>query len=330
MTATRSLRTFRTFAPAIALTAFLWQSLPIAGAKQPGQTTFGQPRFDGDRAYEYLKQICEFGSRMSGSEGMQKQQELLLAHFQALGAEADLQHIPPFVHPLTRGPVPAANLVVRWHPDSVERLLLCAHYDTRPWPDQERNPRLRRAEFIGANDGASGVAALMELGHHVKNLPDRYGVDFVFFDAEEFVFEDRGKYFIGSEYFAREYIRNPPSHRYLQGVLLDMVADRRLSVFQEGHSRMWPDTRPLVREIWDTAARLGVDEFVAREGYRVKDDHLALRNIARIPTCNVIDFNYPDRENSYWHTTRDTPNSCSAESLGKVGWVIQEWLATKK
>ena len=322
--------TFKTiFVFSLALAAWFsaenWPSL-AASAEQSVETP---SRFDGERAFKYLIEICDFGSRMSGSPGMVQQQEYLLKHFRELGATVALQEFPPFRHPLTGRPVPGANLVVQWHPESKERILLCAHYDTRPWPERDPNPRLRRKVFVGANDGASGVAVLMELGHHVKHMPKRYGLDFVLFDAEEFVFEERGTYFIGSEYFARDYVRNPPEHKYIAGVLLDMVGDRKLSVFQEHYSRIWPDTRPLVKEIWDTASRIGVKEFVPREGYRVKDDHLALRNIAGIPTCDVIDFHFPNRQNSYWHTTKDVPKNCSAESLGKVGWVVQEWLSGK-
>ena len=93
----------------------------------------------------------------------------------------------------------------------------------------------------------------------------------------------------------------------------------------------WKDTRPLVQQIWATAARLGVREFVPRPKYEVRDDHLPLRNVARIPTCDIIDFEFPTRpHNRFWHTEADLPNRCSGESLAKVGWVVLEWLKTAK
>ena len=108
-----------------------------------------------------------------------------------------------------------------------------------------------------------------------------------------------------------------------------MVGDADLQLYQERHSVSWRDTRPLVKEIWDTAARLGVKEFVARPKYLVRDDHLPLRNIAKIPTCDIIDFSYPVHPaNRFWHTEADTPNKCSPLSLAKVGWVVSEWLKT--
>jgi hypothetical protein len=100
-----------------------------------------------------------------------------------------------------------------------------------------------------------------------------------------------------------------------------MVGDAELRLAQEQNSLSWPDTRPLVEQIWSTARRLGVREFVARPGPEVRDDHLPLHDIARLAVCDIIDFDYP-----YWHTEQDAPEHCSALSLAKVGWVLQEWL----
>jgi hypothetical protein len=101
-----------------------------------------------------------------------------------------------------------------------------------------------------------------------------------------------------------------------------MIADTELAIFQEINSMSWDDTRPLVLDIWKTASDLGVREFVARRKYAVRDDHLSLHDIAKIPTCEIIDLDYP-----HWHTTRDTPERCSPLSLAKVGFVLERWLA---
>ncbi len=282
--------------------------------------------FDGQQAYGYLREICSFGNRMSGSKGMQLQQEFLVKHFKELGYDVEFQRFEA-KHPLTGEVVPMTNIIVRFFPERKERILMCAHYDTRPLPEEETDPRRRQqGVFLGANDGASGVAVLMELANHVKDLPDRYGLDFVFFDAEELVYGRRGTYFLGSEHFAREYAKGNRDYEYIAGVLLDMVGDAKLSIFQERHSVGWKETRPIVQGIWGTAARLGIHEFIPRVGYEVSDDHLPLYRIAGIPTIDVIDFHYPDQFNSYWHTTNDSPGRCSADSLGKVGTVMLEWL----
>ncbi|MCO6042600.1 M28 family peptidase [Aeoliella sp. ICT_H6.2] len=291
------------------------------------------------RAMSYLEQICKLGQRPSGSTGMIRQQSMLQKFFEKHGAKVSRQEF--FVdHPLTGRRTPCANLVIEWNPEAKERVLLCAHYDTRPLPDRDPDPRARReGVFIGANDGASGVAVLMELAHQLEQANLNIGVDMVLFDAEELVFEDyrgqRGDYFEGSTYFARQYRENPPQHRYKWGVLMDMVGDKKLELMQEKFSMTWPDTRPLVLDIWNTAARLGVKEFVPRtkrgrdQGF-IRDDHVPLRNIARIPTCDIIDADYPDAPfgaaGSYWHTEQDLPKHCSGESLAKVGWVVLEWL----
>jgi glutaminyl-peptide cyclotransferase len=274
--------------------------------------------FDGARAYEYLKQLCAVGPRRSGSPGMAAQQALLADHFQKLGGQIEWQRFSTR-HPLDGSEVPLANLVVHWHPDRKERVLLCVHYDTLPFP--LRDPDNPRGRFIGANDGGSGIAVLMELAQQMCKLDVRYGVDFVFFDAEEFIFQEDGRFFLGSEHFAGEYVRNPPPYRYRAGVLLDMVGSADLRLYQEKNSMSWRDTRPLVEEIWATAARLGVREFVPAPKYEIRDDHLALHDIAKIPTCDLIDFDYPP-----WHTQGDTADKCSALSLAKVGWVLTEWL----
>ena len=284
---------------------------------------------DGERAYGYLKEICAIGPRVSGTEGMRRQQEYLRAHFEKLGGRVSLQQFQAR-HPLDGSRVGMANLVVEWHPERKDRILLCAHYDTRPFPDQD--PVDPKGLFIGANDGASGTALLCELAHHMPEYKGKLGVDFVLFDGEELVYDGgRDPYFLGSEHFAREYLAAPPAHRYKCGVLLDMVGDAQLQIYREVNSMRTPQTRQLVADIWGVARSLGVREFVARTVYEVRDDHLALNQIAKIPTIDIIDFEYPmARGPNYWHTTQDVPEKCSALSLAKVGWVVLEWAQRAK
>jgi len=292
--------------------------LPVHARDRSRQRTLDEIPFDGAQAYSYLKSICDLGPRPSGSHGMEAQQKLLAEHFQQLGGTVHLQEFRAR-HPMTGEVVPMANMIVEWHPMRRERILLCAHYDTRPYPDKD--PVNPRGTFVGANDGASGTALLMELGRHMASAGGSVSVDFVLFDGEEFVFDESHPYFLGSEYFARAYVSNPPSYRYRRGVLLDMVGDADLQIYQERNSMGWRDTRGLVREIWDTAQKLGLREFISRKKFAVRDDHLKLHDVAKIPTCDIIDLDYP-----YWHTTGDTPDKCSALSLAKVGWVLEEWL----
>ncbi|MCA9204584.1 MAG: M28 family peptidase [Planctomycetales bacterium] len=296
-----------------------------------GQSTARRIPVDGDRAYGYLKEICQIGPRPSGSPGMLQQQRWLTEHFATLGGRVSMQEFS-VRHPETGDPVAIKNMLVEWHPERRERILLCAHYDTRPFPDRDRtNPR---GVFVGANDGGSGVALLAELAHHMGELNSRYGVDFVLFDGEELVFDegrDKDYYFLGSTHFAQEYARGTSDVRYRAGVLFDMVGDADLQLYYEVFSLR--NARDVTLGIWKTAQRLGVDEFKPRSRHEIRDDHLPLNNIAKIPTCDLIDFDYPRpglRAPSYWHTEQDTVDKCSGESLAKVGWVVLEWLKSLK
>jgi Zn-dependent M28 family amino/carboxypeptidase len=258
---------------------------------------------------------------------MTKQRALLVAHFREAGAQVAGQAFQ--IRDRHSGkPVHMENLVVSWHPDRAERILIGAHFDTRPFPD--RDPVDPRGAFVGANDGASGVALLMELARAMPALATPVGVDFVLFDGEEYVFGQRDPYFLGSTYFARQYAagqqaRPPQPVRYRHGVIVDMVADRDLEIWQEANSLSWPETRPVVEAIWEVARREGVRQFVPRPGREILDDHVPLRNIGRIPTCDIIEHDYPA-----WHTTRDTPDQCSAESLEAVGRVVLAWLREQR
>jgi glutaminyl-peptide cyclotransferase len=300
-----------------------WQR-PAASKLKPGDIPFG-----GERAYQVLKEICAIGPRVAGTEGMRRQQAVLKAHFEKLGGKVTLQEFSAR-HPLDGNQVKMANLIVEWHPERKERILLCAHYDTRPFPDQD--PINPRGAFVGANDGASGAALFCELAYSMRELKTSYGVDFVLFDGEELVFDgQRDPYFLGSEHFAREYVTNPPQYRYRCGVLLDMIADAQLQLYQEINSLRTPEQKQVVNDIWGVARSLGVREFIARAGHEVRDDHLALNDIAHIPSIDIIDFDYPaPRQGNYWHTTQDVPEKCSALSLAKVGWVIKTWLERVK
>jgi glutaminyl-peptide cyclotransferase len=281
---------------------------------------------DAQRAYGYLQELCAIGPRVSGSDGMAKQQALLEEFFKKAGGKVTLQHFQAN-DPLGGGKVPMTNLIVEWHPERKDRILLCAHYDTRPHADRDLDPVKRRSGvFLGANDGASGVAVLMELAHLMPKLEGPLGVDFLLVDGEELIYtEGQDPYFLGSTWFAQQYVAKPPPYKYCWGVVLDMVGDVDLTVYQDRFSATWRETRPLVKSIWGTAARLGIKEFIPRIGYVIQDDHMPLRNTAKIPTCDVIDFDFPQ-----WHTTMDNPQHCAGSSLAKVGWVVYEWIKSEE
>ncbi len=282
-------------------------------------------RYDSDRAFGFLKKLCDLGPRPSGSAAMKLQQQLLTETFEGLGAQVTMQTFD-IRHPENGAPVQLANLIAAWHPERPKRFLLSAHYDTRPYPDQDRrNPK---GVFVGANDGASGTAALVELAHQLDDLPSDVGVDLVLFDGEEFVWQQgRDDYFLGSSFFAEKYKSSPPAIPYRAGVLLDMVADRELKIYYERNSMRY--ARDVATAIWNTADRLGVRAFIPRARHEIQDDHLPLNRIAGIPTVDLIDFDYPRPgigAPTYWHTEQDVPANCSGQSLAAVVWVVHQWL----
>ncbi len=279
---------------------------------------------DGQCAYGYLKKIVEIGPRTAGSAANKRQREMVREHFIKNGGQIKEQ---PFqaVHPITREPLAMANLVGSWKPENLRRVVIGAHYDTRPHPDQEVLPNRQNLPFVGANDGASGVALLMEIAHHLTDLDTHWGVDLVLFDGEELVFGNEprvGEYFLGSEEFARIYTGlvqgKRTQMRYAAGFVLDMVGGRNLRIKQEPNSI---NAAPrLVGQIWGVARSLRINSFRREVGREVMDDHLALIR-AGIPTIDIIDFEYP-----YWHKADDLPENCSPQSLADVGRVLMTWL----
>jgi hypothetical protein len=280
--------------------------------------------FDGPRAMGYLEDVCKIGPRISGSDGMKKQQELLQKHFEALGGKVTYQRFQARQRS-QHDPVEMANMIVSWYPERQRRVILCSHYDTRPIADQERDPRSWRREFLSANDGGSGVALLMELAHHMKDLKTQVGVDFVFFDGEEYIFDrDLDKYFFGSEYFAEDYQKKAKGKPvYLGALLFDMIAGPNPSFPQEPYSRAYAEA--LVDEIWQIAAEQKCSAFKNRGGQHVQDDHLALNSRGRIPAVDIIDFDY-----KHWHKLTDIPANCAKDGMEQVARVVSVWLQRVK
>ncbi len=317
----RSVAALLGLAVLVVLAAFLlpWPRPSMAESQQP---PLKPAPINATRAFGYLQKIVAIGPRPAGSEANARQRQLVAQHFKTLGATVREQ---PFqgVDPLSGKPVSMVNLIGSWFPERNERVVIACHYDTRPFPDEEPNPNLRNQPFLGANDGASGVALLMEMAHHLTPESTPWGVDLVLFDGEELVYGRAGEYFLGSKAFARKYASERRSGRsksfYAAGIVLDMVAGKNLHIPREPYSLRF--ARGLVNDVWGVAHRLEAPAFVDEIGREVLDDHLAL-NDARIPTIDIIDFGY-----AHWHTAEDLPENCSAASLAQVGRVVTAWLS---
>jgi glutaminyl-peptide cyclotransferase len=223
-----------------------------------------------------------------------------------------------FTHTGARGEqIWLTNIIASFDLAANNRVMLCAHWDTRPWADQDKDPKKRDKPILGANDGASGVAVLLQLAKLMKQSRPPIGVDIVLFDGEDLGQKnDLTNFALGSKYFAAHKAAtfNP---RY--SILLDMIGDAELEIPKEPNSlRFAPE---VVQYVWSTAENLGLKEFTEDTSPDIYDDHIPL-NEAGIKTIDLIDFNYPDRTNRYWHTSEDTPDKCSPVSLQVVGTLL--------
>lgn len=275
------------------------------------------PEFDGDRAYDYLKAQVAFGPRVPGSEPWKECRQYLYDFFDSLGLEVDSQAFR-FTDPYTGLDTPLVNIIVRYRGDASDKeaVLLLAHWDSRPRTDYHSDSTLRDSTPIdGANDGASGVAVLMELANLLAEKPPKTNVEMVLADGEDWGKEGDPEYYcLGSHHFAQQGIRD----KYHFGIVIDMVGDRNQRFYREQISDRF--NKPINDMIWGTARDLGITTFGDTVLHRVTDDHMPL-NVGGVPTVDIIDFNYP-----YWHTEKDTPDKCSAESLDNVGRVLAEIL----
>ncbi len=281
--------------------------------------------FDAKRAMGYLDDVCKIGPRMSGTDGMKKQQDLLKKHFEDKGAKVTFQKFTGKQR--DHEAVEMANMIISWQPDKQRRVILCSHYDTRPIADQEADHKKWHDPFISANDGGSGVALLMELANHLKDLKTNVGVDFVLFDGEEYVFQEGDEYFFGSKHFAADYAKNrnkKDATVYAGAILLDMVGGKKAKFPIEQNSAF--EASALVKEVWKIAAEQKCTAFKDDEysKWRVEDDHMPL-NKARIPAIDIIDFDY-----AHWHKLSDLPEQCSGESLEQVSKVVSVWIQRAK
>jgi peptidase M28-like protein len=278
-----------------------------------GFTSCSRPAaaFEGKRAFGWLVRQCEFGPRVPGTAAHDSCFAFLV---QTLRGYADEVEADTFAYdsPILDSDVRLMNVVARFRPDLTQRVLFGAHWDTRPWADKDPEPAKRHLPVLGANDGASGVAVLLEVARLLKKSGPQVGVDIVFFDGEDLGSEsDPNGYFRGSSHYVEQIAGKKPP---LFVIVLDMVGKKDLALHWEGNSRNLASN--IVDLVWGEANELGVRSFRSDVRHTVFDDHTPFLN-AGIPAIDVIDFSYPE-----WHTTHDTPEKCSAESLEGVGQVL--------
>lgn len=271
------------------------------------------PPFDGQAALAYVTRQVGFGPRIPGTEAHRRMGDWLDS---LLTVRADTLVVQAFDHVTLAGDtLPLRNFLARFRPEAEDRILLVAHWDTRPRADAAGSAN-KDAPVPGANDGGSGVAVLLGVADAIASAggPPR-GVDLLLVDGEDYgVFADSADVLIGSTWFARNL---PPGPRPRYAVLFDLVGAPNPRFAQEGYSLTGAPS--VVRRVWETAERLGHGAmFPVESGIPIKDDHLPLQH-AGIPAVDVIDLRFLN--GAIWHTPDDTPDKVSAATLQAVGEV---------
>jgi glutaminyl-peptide cyclotransferase len=263
------------------------------------------PIFDGDDAYEYLLGQCAFGPRPPGSENLTLCKAYIQETLESFGWNITFQ---TFTYKETS----CTNIIATWNSSMDASILLGAHYDTRPEASADSDPLNRTKPILGANDGGSGVAVLMELAR-VLPIAVRTEVELVFFDAEDSGGINGWDWIQGSTYYVS--VLNVSRRESISAmVLLDMIGDANLIIPREHSS-----TTSLQNAIWSIASQMSYgDTFVDTAGASILDDHRPFLD-AGIPSVDLIQYPFPE----YWHTLEDTPDKCTSESLEIVGKVME-------
>lgn len=267
----------------------------------PSQPTAESASFDGQRAYADVKTQVAFGPRIPGTEGHIKVQEWIRKELESVGWKVEIQKSEALGHPVE-------NIIAK-RGEEPPQIILGAHYDSRMFADNDPDPANRAKPAPGANDGASGVAVLLELARSLpKNTVPTW---LVFFDAEDNGRIEGWDWILGS----REFVKNNSIHPKA-AVVIDMIGDADLNIYKELNS-----DPTLTKQIWATAKQLGYQkQFIDRNKYSLIDDHTPFLETG-IPAVDIIDFEYP-----YWHSTQDTPDKVSADSLKAVGETLRMWV----
>jgi glutaminyl-peptide cyclotransferase len=261
--------------------------------------------FEGQNALAYVEYQLELGPRVSGSMPHQRAVSWIVDTLRASGWQVEIQETQSMGHQVR-------NIIAK-RGSGQPWIILGAHYDSRMLADQDTDPEKQQEPVPGANDGASGVAVLLELARVLPRNLDKQ-VWLVFFDAEDNGRFEGWDWILGSRAFADSLSKHPDSV-----VVIDMIGDANLQIYLEANS-----DEKLRQQIWDQAVQLGYsDVFIDQVKHSMLDDHTPFLELG-IPAIDIIDFDYP-----YWHTSQDTLDKVSAESLKAVGDTLLFWVITQ-
>ena len=278
------------------------------------------PAFNADSAYLFIQNQVNFGARVPNTEAHRKCAEYLSSELKRFGAEVIEQHVDLKAYDATI--LEAVNIIGSFNPESKDRILLFAHWDCRHISDHDPIFENRTQPVMGANDGASGVGVLLEIARQLGNKKPDIGVDIIFFDAEDygapadFTGKAEHSWCLGSQYWSK----NPHISGYKArfGILLDMVGAPDATFYKEYYSQFY--AAHVVKKVWTAALNLGFKQYFKDvDGGGIIDDHYYVNSIAGIPSIDIIHTSADGRFGKYWHTTHDTMENISRNTIYAVG-----------
>lgn len=292
------------------------------------------PDFNADSAYIYLQEQCDFGPRTMNSVAHDKCEKWIIQKFEQYGCKVTTQKAT--LNGYDGTPLCSTNIMASYNPEATTRIMFCAHWDCRPWADNDPDSTNWRKPIVAANDAASGVGVMIELARILKGSGLELGVDFICFDAEDygtpqwFEGEDPGDtWALGAQYFASNL---PEGYAPRYGILLDMVGGVGAKFYREGMSMQYAPA--IVKKVWNAARQVGYGSYFPKaDGGMITDDHIPVNQTANIPCIDVIPY-YPDcAQSSFgptWHTIADNMDNIDKNTLKAVGQTMVQVLFTEK
>lgn len=292
------------------------------------------PDFNADSAYIYLQEQCDFGPRTMNSTAHDKCEKWIIQKFEQYGCKVTTQKAT--LNGYDGTPLRSTNIMASYNPKATTRIMFCAHWDCRPWADNDPDSTNWHKPIVAANDAASGVGVMIELARILKGSGLELGVDFVCFDAEDygtpqwFEGEDPGDtWALGAQYFANNL---PEGYAPRYGILLDMVGGVGAKFYREGMSMQYAPA--IVKKVWNAARQVGYGSYFPKDdGGMITDDHIPVNQTANIPCIDVIPY-YPDcAQSSFgptWHTIADNMDNIDKNTLKAVGQTMVQVLFTEK
>ncbi|NPA35256.1 MAG: M28 family peptidase [Chlorobi bacterium] len=288
------------------------------------------PVFNADSAYSYVDKQVAFGPRVPDTKPHSECAEYLTNELKRFGADVIVQDAP--VTAYNGKTLNAKNIIGQYNPEKNNRVLLFAHWDSRPFADHDPDPAKRNTPILGANDGASGVGILLEIARQINKAGINIGVDIIFFDAEDYGTPDHlnlpykpDTWCLGTQYWCRHPHKENYTARW--GILLDMVGAPNAVFYKELYSKQYAPE--LLDRVWNTAADLGYLSFFSFEdGGQIIDDHVYVNKLMNIPSIDIIqhepmsDTNF----NEYWHTHKDDMSNIDRTTLKAVGQTVLQVL----